>query len=213
MKGRMSGTGFFWILAACAAYGVLHSLLASRQVKAAAARLIGHPLYHRGYRLFYAITGAVTALPLLALAALLPDRTLYTIPAPWVYLTGLVQLAALGMLALGVLQTGAMRFIGLEQALRPRPQDRANENERLVVDGLYRWVRHPLYTTAFLFLWLAPVMTVNLLALNLGLSAYMWIGSIFEERKLLEQFGEAYALYRRQTPRIIPWPRKRQSPS
>ena len=32
----------------------------------------------------------------------------------------------------------------------------------------------------------------------------MWIGSIFEERKLVDQFGEAYVEYRRRTPRIIP---------
>jgi protein-S-isoprenylcysteine O-methyltransferase Ste14 len=49
-----------------------------------------------------------------------------------------------------------------------------------------------------------PFMTWNLLALNLGLSAYMLIGTIFEEQKLVAQFGSAYEQYRRQTPRILP---------
>ncbi len=47
-------------------------------------------------------------------------------------------------------------------------------------------------------------MTWNLLALYLGLSAYLLIGSIFEERKLVQQFGKEYVEYRRRTPRIVP---------
>ncbi|MFN7037866.1 MAG: methyltransferase family protein, partial [Bellilinea sp.] len=70
--------------------------------------------------------------------------------------------------------------------------------------GLYRWVRHPLYTCSLLFLWLMPVMSWNLLALNLGVTLYFIIGSRFEEDKLLDEFGEAYAEYRRRTPAFLP---------
>ena len=74
----------------------------------------------------------------------------------------------------------------------------------LVTRGPYRWVRHPLYTCALILIWLASPMTWNILALNLGISAYLWIGSIFEERKLVQQFGQMYKDYRKHTPRIIP---------
>ncbi len=47
-------------------------------------------------------------------------------------------------------------------------------------------------------------MTWNLLALFLGITAYMLIGSWFEEQKLLRQFGEAYAEYQKKTPAFIP---------
>lgn len=203
----MGNTGFGWILLACAAYGVVHSWLASNQAKHLAVRWLGQPAYQRFYRLFFSVIGTVTALPLLALTAWLPDRAIYTIPAPWVYGTLLVQaLAIIGLLA-GVMQTGALAFIGLRQALAPgaaRPAD-----EQLVTNGLYAWVRHPLYTASLLFIWLTPVMTWNILALNLGLTAYLLIGSIFEERKLLQQFGKDYEAYRGRTPRIVPGvPRK-----
>src|SRR5574338_1031526 len=99
-------TGFWMILAACAAYGVLHSILASRRVKRAAAKAFGHSAYNRFYRLFFSIVRTLTALPLLAMAALLPDRTIYAIPIPWRYLTLLVQALAVLSLLYSVLQTG-----------------------------------------------------------------------------------------------------------
>ena len=70
----MQMTGFWWILAACAAYGVLHSILASRRVKRMAARMFGQSTYDRYYRLFFSIMGTITALPLFVMAALLPDQ-------------------------------------------------------------------------------------------------------------------------------------------
>jgi protein-S-isoprenylcysteine O-methyltransferase Ste14 len=148
--------------------------------------------------------GGVTFLPVLALAALLPDRRIYAIPAPWSVLAFILQVAAITAIGLGVLQTGAMRFIGIEQVLHYTPQKSAPQPEKLVTSGLYRLTRHPLYTFSFVLLWLNPLMTWNVLALNIGLSAYMLIGSIFEERKLVEQFGPAYVEYRKNTPRIIP---------
>ncbi len=195
-------TGFIIILVACALYGVIHSALASNAAKAFAARLVGQIACQRYYRLFFVLAAVITTLPVLTLVPLLPDRAIYRIPAPWVYLTISIQVLAAIALLVGVLQTGAMPFLGLKQILAPDPAGAAPE--KLVISGLYRWVRHPLYTAALLFLWFAPVMSWNLLALNIGFSTYLLVGTIFEERKLVEQFGEAYQQYRKRTPRIIP---------
>lgn len=194
----MQNTGFFWILLSIVLYGGLHSLLASNRVKGFIARLVGGNAYRRFYRLFFSITGGITFLPTLTLVALLPDRTIYAIPMPWVLVTRLIQVVALLGLAYGVLQTGAFAFVGITQALHGAGR------EKLVTTGLYRWVRHPLYTCTLAFLWLASPITWNLFALNLGVSAYFWIGSIFEERKLVQQFGQGYEEYRVKTPRMIP---------
>jgi protein-S-isoprenylcysteine O-methyltransferase Ste14 len=82
----------------------------------------------------------------------------------------------------------------------------------LVVRGLYRWVRHPLYTAGLVLIWLSPVMTANLLALNAGLTIYIVAGAMLEERKLQAEFGEAYAAYKRRTPMLIPGARLVFSP-
>ncbi len=199
----LSQTGFIWILLACALYGVIHSVLASTTLKAWAERQAGPGAYRRFYRLFFVAVALITSLPLLALAGLLPDRLIYAIPAPWLWLTLSLQALALMLLMVGVLQTGALTFVGIRQ-LFESAHPGGPVPEKLVVNGLYRWVRHPLYTASFVLLWLAPRMTWNLLALAIGLSAYMLIGTLFEEQKLVQQFGKDYLDYRRRTPRVIP---------
>jgi protein-S-isoprenylcysteine O-methyltransferase Ste14 len=190
---------FLLILAAIAAYGGLHSWLASLQAKALARQKLGR-LADRAYRLTYNFVAVISLLPVLILPAVLPDRALYTIPFPWVLLTLSIQGLSALILLIGLLQTGLWSFIGLEQLLAP-PDRRPSE---LVVNGLYRWVRHPLYTAGLIFIWLTPVMTWNVLALNLGLSAYLYVGALFEERKLLREFGQAYRDYRQRTPMFFP---------
>jgi len=204
----MPETGFWWILLSIALYGALHSLLASNRIKYGVKRRVGEAVYARFYRLFFAITGGLTFLPTLALAARLPDRAIYTIPAPWVVMTALIQGAALAGVVIGILQTGALAFVGLAQLFAANPQPDAPDTQHLVVSGLYRWVRHPLYTCSILLLWLTPTLTWNILALNIGVTAYFWIGSIFEERKLVEQFGKEYEDYRHHTPRMLPLVRR-----
>jgi protein-S-isoprenylcysteine O-methyltransferase Ste14 len=73
-----------------------------------------------------------------------------------------------------------------------------------VTRGLYTVVRHPLYLFSILFLWLSPSLSVNSLVFNIGVTLYFIIGAYFEERKLLRDFGEAYADYKRKTSFLIP---------
>ena len=194
------------IILAVFLYGLVHSLLASPRAKALARQWFG-PAADRWYRFGYNLFGVISLLPVLALPAFLPDQTLYTIPSPWSYLALTGQAAAVLMLAVGVMQTGAWNFLGLQQVFAPEEQS----SPRLVLTGLYRWVRHPLYTAGLLFIWLIPVMTVNLLALNIGLTIYLIIGAFFEERKLVREFGEEYIEYRKVTPMLIPRPPRNSS--
>lgn len=190
------------IWAACLAYGWVHSWMSSLAFKEQMRRRLGSAFFDRYYRLVFNIFSFITLLPLLALAGVLPDHFLYRIPFPWAFFTLAGQGAAVIILLLGVLQTGAMEFIGLRQVFDPD----ADAGARLVTDGLYAWVRHPLYTAGLIFIWLSPVMSVNLLALFIGFSAYLVIGAHYEERKLLRIFGERYRAYSKNTPMLIPIP-------
>lgn len=190
----------FWlILLAVLAYGLLHSILASLTTKARTRQWIG-PASDRWFRLAYNLIAAVTLLPILFLPILLIDKEIYTIRYPWVILTLTIQTLAVIVLIVGLRQTGITSFIGLRQLLLPED----TSPPRLVTGGLYRYVRHPLYTAGLVLIWLLPILTWNLLALNLGLTAYIFIGAYFEERKLLLEFGDSYAEYRQHTPMLIP---------
>ncbi len=187
------------ILVSTLLYGAVHSLLAALETKALARQWFGKHT-DRWYRLFFNLFGFVSFLPVLALPPLLPDTTLYHLPPPWLYLTIAGQIGAVIMLVVGVLQTDTLSFLGIRQLTMPQ----SLKEEKLVISGLYRWVRHPLYTAGLLFMWLMPVMTVNWLTLYLGVTIYLVVGAMFEERKLLKAFGREYENYRKRTPMLIP---------
>ncbi len=192
-------TGALWLVLALAVWGFLHSWLASHGVKKALERRLG--TFFRFYRLFYNLFAVVSFFPVLALMALLPDRMLYAWPAPWAYLALIGQGVALILLAVALFQTDLWDFLGLRFSNTP---------PRLVESGFYRYMRHPLYTFGLLFIWLTPRMSLNQLILFLGLTVYILIGAWFEERKLLREFGQAYAEYRARTPMFLPFRRVRR---
>jgi protein-S-isoprenylcysteine O-methyltransferase Ste14 len=180
-------------------WGVVHSLLASTATKTRVRSWFGLNS-DRWYRLAYNMFSVLTFLPLLGLLAVDPGATLYVIPTPWSYLALAGQLLAVAALGIGLLQTGVWSFLGFEQLLVDSPEGKS----RMVTRGLYRWVRHPLYTAGLVFIWLTPVMTVNLLLLNVGLTIYLVVGTIYEERKLVREFGDAYVEYQQEVPMLIP---------
>lgn len=182
-------------------YAALHSLLASSAVKQWARRRFG-PDIDRWYRLAYNIFAAVSLLPLLPLLALLPDRVLYVTPSPWRWLLLAGQVLALLGLGVAALQTDVWHFLGLSQLLGKEPSTSGS----LQISGLYCWVRHPLYFFSLLLMWLTPAVTINLLTLYLLFTLYFYIGTFFEERRLLAEFGPAYQGYQRRVPRLIPRP-------
>ena len=187
------------VFSAVLLYGLVHSFLASLWFKERIQAWFGDA-GSRWYRFVYNLFAVISLLPVLALPAVLPDRRLYVIPSPWVYLSIAGQLLALLALAVGLFQTGVWSFLGLRQLV-----DGQEKPSQMVVEGLYRYVRHPLYTAGLVFIWLVPVMTVNILCLNLGLTVYLVVGAFFEERKLKREFREAYIRYQAQTPMFIPW--------
>ncbi len=186
------------VFLAMIAYGAVHSILASLAFKTFAQR-IGDSFARRYYRLAYNLFAAISLLPVLVLIRLLPDQILYQIPFPWSILTLGIQALAVILLLLALLKTGPLTFLGIRQLLAPQ------EDEVLLVrTGPYRYIRHPLYSSGLLIIWLIPIMTVNLLAFNLAASIYLILGALIEERKLIRHYGEASLLYKQATPMLIP---------
>ena len=108
-------------------------------------------------------------------------------------------LSAIGEVV-GLFQTDVWEFAGLRQIISPN----GDENGKSVIKGLYKHMRHPLYTFGLLFIWLTPLMTVNMLVMYISATVYIVVGAYFEERKLCREFGEAYAEYQSNTPMLIP---------
>jgi protein-S-isoprenylcysteine O-methyltransferase Ste14 len=69
----------------------------------------------------------------------------------------------------------------------------------------YKYVRHPLYFGMLLGMWATPNMTVTHLVFAIAISVYVIIGTLFEERDLIKEFGETYKAYKAKKPMLIPF--------
>lgn len=81
------------------------------------------------------------------------------------------------------------------------------ESHRLVTEGVYRYVRHPMYSAFWLWAIAQALLLPNLVA---GLSGLVGFGVLYsfrvaqEERLMLDAFGAEYADYMARTGRVAP---------
>jgi protein-S-isoprenylcysteine O-methyltransferase Ste14 len=81
------------------------------------------------------------------------------------------------------------------------------EDHHLVTDGVFRYIRHPMYAAHLLWGIATPLMLHNWIAgfAFLLLSSVQYFTRIgAEEQMMVEQFGEEYKRYMERTGRIIP---------
>ena len=89
------------------------------------------------------------------------------------------------------------------EAPEPPPDIPHARLEPLTTRGVNSYVRHPLYTAMFLVFW-GRAFDEAALMTALWATLYLVIGTRFEERKLLQIYGEDYALYSAAVPRFFP---------
>jgi hypothetical protein len=195
------------VLAATVAFALLHSALASRRAKAAAAKVLGPRLGRGLYRALFNAQATVTSAALLLYVRQLPDRELYVVRGPLAVLMRAGQAAGLLLLLhtvrdVGVLPiTGGSSLMRLwrgEDALPPEPEGQGpslHEHGGLKLRGAFLRSRHPLNLAPVPILWLNPRMTRNLAVFSATATVYFWVGSCREERRLLTAYGDPYRAY------------------
>jgi protein-S-isoprenylcysteine O-methyltransferase Ste14 len=78
--------------------------------------------------------------------------------------------------------------------------------ETVIRRGPYRWIRHPMYAAALLFIWAAVLAHLSLWTLTLGVVTVVIaaLRVVFEEQVLRERYPD-YAAYARGTKAIVPY--------
>ena len=146
--------------------------------------------------LLISLTG-LGILPFAYVATAIPRFAAYTFLPVQAWLGLLVAIAALVMFDATHRALGRNWSISLD----------VREDHQLVTDGIYRRVRHPMYSAFWLWAIAQALLLPNWVA---GFSGLVGFGILFfgrvarEERMMLETFGDSYRAYMARTGRIFP---------
>jgi protein-S-isoprenylcysteine O-methyltransferase Ste14 len=172
------------------------------------------------YRPFYLVQSFVTLGALAWYVRRQPTRVLWDVRGPgrWAMRAG--QVASLGWAVWAASEIGLGRVFGVTSLTayarrdrhvpkEPEAQGPAEREGRMYVEGPFRWSRHPLNFAPIPIFWLNPTMTTRLLTFTIASTAYFFLGSLHEEHRLKQAYGEPYRHYLESgRPFLIPGQRK-----
>jgi len=84
--------------------------------------------------------------------------------------------------------------------------DEIHSSPRLLTDGAFSRVRHPIYLAALLFCLILISITLSLISLGIFFGIFIFYNHIaaYEEKYLEQKFGQNYRDYKKNTPKWIP---------
>jgi len=180
-----------------AIFYTLHSLLASSKLKRILREKIGSAF--KWYRLFYSVFSLILLIGVMIQSALIPKMMLISKGPFSTYLGYLFAAFGTIILVKSAKKISLSTFIGFKT--------KEQKSEKLVISGIYSKIRHPLYAGLILvflgYFFFSGTLTA---AVHLGcLLAYLPFGIYFEEKNLIDLFGDDYKEYRSNVPAILPW--------
>lgn len=118
-----------------------------------------------------------------------------------------VVLALVASAALHPFELAGLRAPGSAAAKHTgKPNATGTPASSLRTSGVYGWVRHPVYFGWVLFVFAAPRMTTDRLVFAIVSTTYLAMAVPFEERSLVEAFGDQYRRYAGRVKwKILPW--------
>lgn len=182
-----------------ALFGFQHSFMARGGFKRAWTRIVAPAAERATYVLIASLTLAVMMLGWHPIDGTIWDlRAAAIAPAVWV-------LFAIGWVILltSTFLLNHFELFGLEQAWH-HGADRTAPPPQMRQPLFYKVVRHPLYLGFVIALWATPYMSYGHLVVAAGLTLYILIGIMHEERDLVRMFGRDYEEYRANVGMLLP---------
>ncbi|MES0372332.1 MAG: NnrU family protein [Mariprofundaceae bacterium] len=174
-------------------FALIHSLFAAESCKRLFYRLGMTP---QRYRLLYSIFAVLLTLIWLFYIYQLTDSPLYQVSGWLNWLLVLLQLSGLWIVLVSLKAFDTALFLGMKSMI--------DDKEPFHEHGIYRYIRHPMYSGFMLALFASPAQSVNSLNLALYIALYFLIGSRFEEQRMIRMHPE-YIDYRNRVSAFIPW--------
>jgi methanethiol S-methyltransferase len=181
-----------WIL-----FCSLHSIFASLWFKQIAERWMGRQ--YKFYRFYYTLFASVSFVAIMIYLFTMNSYKIFTSTAAISIAGGVITLFGFIVIIICI-HKYFMRLSGVKTLI-----ENGSEQE-LMITGIHKYVRHPLYTGTFIFIWglLLLYPYYSLLIANAIITGYTLLGLRFEEQKLEKDFGEKYVEYKKHVSMLIP---------
>ena len=190
------------ILGLCwTAFGTMHSVLVSPTVANWIKQRGGVAAVY--YRLTYNVVSIVGLIPILWFSASIHVSPILQWVWPYTLIQYVCWVLGIFIFALGMREYDGREFVGIRQVAAYRAGSRNVSPPVLTISGIHRVVRHPWYVALLLLLWARDVSAVTLVT-NATLTAYLFVGTYFEERKLVTEFGDGYRRYQKDVSMFFP---------
>ncbi len=187
-------------------FSFAHSFLSTTRIKNELVKNIGEKIAF--YRAFYNLISIILFLTFFFLSPK-PDVIIYDLHYPFDIVTFVLQIFSLAGILWSLNNTDLKEFFGISQIMRFMKGEYKLEDldakEYFKIQGAYRYMRHPIYFFSILFLGFRPTMDLFYFVTFICIIIYFYIGSIYEEKKLVEKFGILYLEYQKNVPRLIPY--------
>ena len=192
------------VILAWTAFAVFHSLTVSEGYEDLARRWMGNRAYDGYHRLLFTAYSLFAFLLLVLYLRSLPDPPLYRLEGAGRLLFHAIQ--ACGIAFLFWTPWDLKEFVGIRQWRRHRDggTKEPGRNGRLFTGKAYGIVRHPLYFGISVVLAFHPVQSRNTFVSMVLVILYFYVGTFFEERRMVRTFGHEYRDYQRRVPRFLP---------
>jgi protein-S-isoprenylcysteine O-methyltransferase Ste14 len=175
----------------------LHSNLASSKLKKKNRGKIGMTI--NWYELIYSLSSSLLLLGILFQSALIPTYLILTKGIVTEYLAYVFAGFGTIIMVKSTKQISLSRLLGIYSG--------SDQVDELVVSGLYSKIRHPFYS-GFVLIFIGYFLFTGTAAAVVHLIClvfYIRIGSYFEEKNLVDLYGQSYIEYQEKVPAFFPW--------
>lgn len=180
-------------------YFFQHSLMVRESIRNRITKIIPE-------KTFYAFYSIVSGITLISVMLLWQESSyiIMSVSGEYIYLLRILLIVSVFGLMWGIKSLSEFDPFGRNQ-IEEYMNNKEEKEMKFVSQGAFKIVRHPFYLFILIMIWSYPTLSIDRLLFVVLWSIWIFVGTILEERDLVNQIGNDYREYKRKVPMLIPY--------
>lgn len=159
---------------------------------------------YRFYRLIFNLISLTTLIPIVRYSTGLKGQLLFQWNDFLLVIQSLLMIVVLTLFFAGFKKYDMLQLSGIRQINSGNSHVILSATGDINTSGIFRITRHPWYLAVIIFIWIRDIY-VSTLIINLILTAYIVIGTVLEENKIIVEYGASYRDYQGKVSMLFPF--------